>query len=142
MLFYGCRETHGGVELCGKEKVGCVIVKDNRICSIGFNGQPSGFPNVCEYTDENGELKTYDTVIHAEASAIYWCAKTNTMTDGATAFITLSPCKQCALVLIQAGIKRVVYCEDYWNPNKDGLDLLRKSGIAVEKLDANAVKMS
>lgn len=118
-----------------KKKVGCIIVKDNRICATGFNGQPSGLPNVCEYTSETGELKTYDTVIHAEANALYWCSKTNTTTEGATAYITLSPCKHCSLGLIQAGIRRVVYAEDYWNPNKDGIELLKLSGIKVEKLE-------
>ena len=118
-----------------KRKVGCVIVKDNRICSIGFNGQPEGFPNECEYTDENGDLKTYDTVIHAEANAIYWCAKTNIMTSDATAYVTLSPCKHCALALIQSGVRRVVYLEEYWNREKTGLDLLRDCGVKVEKLE-------
>ena len=120
---------------CIRRHVGCVIVRDCRIISIGFNGTPAGFDNCCEYTDENGELKTKDTVIHAEANALYWCAKTEIITDGATCYTTLSPCKHCALGLIQSGIKRVVYKELYWNGEKTGLDLLTQAGITVERID-------
>ena len=118
-----------------KKKVGCVITRDNHIIATGWNGQPSGFDNGCEYVDGNGDLKTLDTVIHAEANAMYWCAKTEIMTQGATAYVTLSPCKHCALGLIQSGIRRVVYGEMYWNEDKTGLDLLEKSGIELEKLE-------
>ena len=118
-----------------KRKVGCVIVRDNHIIAAGWNGMPHGYPNGCEYADEaTGELKTRPEVIHAEANAIYWCAKTEIITEGATAYITLSPCKHCALGLIQSGIRRVVYKELYWNDTKTGLDLLRRAGIAVEQL--------
>lgn len=117
-----------------KKKVGCVITRDNHIIATGWNGTPSHIGNTCEYRDENGELKTYDTVIHAEANALYWCAKTEIITKDATAYITLSPCKHCALGLIQCGITRVVYAEEYWNPGKDGLQLLESAGIKVEKL--------
>ena len=117
-----------------KKKVGCVIARDGRIISIGFNGTPAGFDNCCEYRDENGELKTKDTVIHAEANALYWCARTEIITDGATCYTTLSPCKHCALGLIQSGIKRVVYKELYWNGEKTGLDLLRQAGVLVEQI--------
>lgn len=118
-----------------KKKVGCVITRDNHIIAAGWNGQPSGFDNRCEYVDGNGDLKTLDTVIHAEANAMYWCAKTEIMTQGATAYVTLSPCKHCALGLIQSGIRRVVYGEMYWNEDKTGLGLLEKSGIEVKKLE-------
>lgn len=118
-----------------KKKVGCVIVRDNHIIAAGWNGQPAHMGNVCEYTGEDGSLKTYDTVIHAEANALYWCAKTEIVTSGATAYITLSPCVHCALGLIQSGIRRVVYEEDYWNPGKDGLGLLRKAGVEIFKLE-------
>ena len=118
-----------------KKKVGCVITRDNHIIATGWNGQPSGFDNGCEHVDGNGDLKTLDTVIHAEANAMYWCAKTEIMTQGATAYVTLSPCKHCALGLIQSGIRRVVYGEMYWNEDETGLDLLEKSGIEVKKLE-------
>ena len=118
-----------------KKKVGCVITRDNHIIATGWNGQPSGFDNRCEHVDGNGDLKKLDTVIHAEANAMYWCAKTEIMTQGATAYVTLSPCKHCALGLIQSGIRRVVYGEMYWNEDKTGLDLLEKSGIEVKKLE-------
>lgn len=118
-----------------KKKVGCVITRDNHIIASGWNGQPAGFPNSCEYVDQNGDLKTEDTVIHAEANALYWCAKTEIMTEGATAYITLSPCKHCALGLIQSGIKRVVYGEEYWNREKSGVRLLEDAGMKVERLE-------
>lgn len=119
-----------------KRKVGCVIVRDNHIIAAGWNGQVAGMPNECEYADGNGELKTCDTVVHAEANALYWCAKTEIITEGATVYTTLSPCKHCSLGLIQSGVKRVVYAEEYWNPDKTGLDLLRKAGVKTEKLPA------
>lgn len=117
-----------------KRKVGCVIVRDNHIIAAGWNGQPAGFDNICEYIDKNGELKTKDTVIHAEANALCWCARTEIITENATAYITLSPCKNCALALIQAGIARVVYKEEYWNNEKTGINLLIQAGIEVNQL--------
>lgn len=118
-----------------KRKVGCVIVRDEHVIAAGWNGQPTGYrTNKCEYVDENGDLKTYPSVIHAEANAIYWCAKTEIITNGATVYITLSPCKHCALALIQSGIVRVVYEEEYWNPDKTGIDLLKEAGIAVDRI--------
>jgi len=117
-----------------KKKVGCVIVRENHIIAAGWNGTPAGLPNECEYIDDNGYTKTYDTVVHAEANALYWCAKTEIMTEGATVYITLSPCKHCALGLIQSGVKRVVYEEEYWNPDKSGTAMLESVGIKVEKI--------
>lgn len=118
-----------------KRKVGCVIARDEHVIAVGWNGQPTGYrTNKCEYVDENGDLKTYPSVIHAEANAICWCAKTEIITNGATVYITLSPCKHCALALIQSGIARVVYEEEYWNPDKTGIDLLREAGIAVDRI--------
>ena len=119
-----------------KKKVGCVVVRDNHIIAAGWNGMPAKFPNECEYRDENGDLKTYPEVIHAEANALYWCARTEIITEGATCYVTLSPCKYCALGLIQSGIARVVYEEEYWNDDKTGIELLRKAGVVVERLPA------
>lgn len=133
--FMDIAERTAAMSYAEKRKVGCVIVRDNHIIAAGWNGQPAHMDNACEYTDENGELKTKDTVIHAEANALYWCAKTEIITDGATCYTTLSPCKHCALGLIQSGIKRVVYKELYWNGEKTGLDLLTQAGVTVEQID-------
>ena len=118
-----------------KRKVGCVVVRDNHIIAAGWNGMPRGYSNDCEYLDQaTGELKTRPEVIHAEANAIYWCAKTEIITQGATVYVTLSPCIHCALGLIQSGVSRVVYEELYWNAEKTGLTLLEKVGIKVDRL--------
>lgn len=135
--FMDIAERTAAMSYAEKRKVGCVIVRDNHIIAAGWNGQPAHMDNVCEYTDENGELKTKDTVIHAEANALYWCARTEIITDGATCYTTLSPCKHCALGLIQSGIKRVVYKELYWNGEKTGLDLLRRADVEVEQIAAS-----
>ena len=132
--FMDIAERTAAMSYAEKRKVGCVIVRDNHIIAAGWNGQPAHMDNCCEYRDENGELKTKDTVIHAEANALYWCARTEIITDGATCYTTLSPCKHCALGLIQSGIKRVVYKELYWNDEKTGLDLLRQADILVEQI--------
>ena len=119
-----------------KKKVGCVIVKDKRICSIGFNGQPTGLPNVCEEVLPDGTLKTLPTVIHAEANALAWTSKTEVITEGATMYITYSPCINCALLMIQAGIKKVFYFEEYKNDQKSGLKLLESCGVEVIHMDS------
>lgn len=108
---------------CQRRKVGAIIVKDSMIISDGFNGTPSGFENVCE--DESGVTKPY--VLHAEANAITKVARSNNSSDGATLYITASPCMECSKLIIQAGIKRVVYNELY--RITDGLDLLHRAGI-------------
>lgn len=114
---------------CTRRKVGAILVKDRMIISDGYNGTPAGFENVCE--DENGVTKPY--VLHAEANAITKVAKSGNSSDGATLYITDSPCMECSKLIIQAGIKRVVYSNDY--RITDGVDLLRRAGITVEKLD-------
>lgn len=108
---------------CWRRKVGALIVKDSMIISDGFNGTPSGFENVCE--DENGVTKPY--VLHAEANAITKVARSNNSSDGATLYITASPCLECSKLIIQAGIKRVVFNELY--RLTDGIDLLRRAGV-------------
>jgi dCMP deaminase len=112
-----------------RRKVGALIVKDKMIISDGYNGTPSGFENCCE--DENGVTKPY--VLHAEANAITKLAKSSQSSVGATLYVTTSPCIECSKLIIQAGIKRVVYCEEY--RITDGLDILERAGISVEKLD-------
>lgn len=120
-----------------KHKVGCVIVsEDGQIISQGYNGTPSGRDNKCEYTVESTEglrLVTKREVLHAESNAIIKCAKWHASTDGATLYTTLSPCFDCSKMIIQAGIKRVVYKEVYHDT--EGLDLLNDVGIKVDKLD-------
>ena len=108
---------------CVRRQVGALIVKDKMIISDGYNGTPSGFENVCE--DEGGSTKPY--VLHAEANAITKVAKSANNCDGATLYVTASPCIEWSKLSIQAGIKRVVYSEPY--RNDDGLQLLRRVGI-------------
>ena len=113
---------------CQRRKVGAIIVKDKMIISDGYNGTPSGFENVCE---EDGVTKPY--VLHAEANAITKVAKSNNSSDGATLYVTASPCMECSKLIIQAGIKRVVYSEEY--RITDGIDLLRRAGVEVVKFE-------
>ncbi len=112
---------------CVRRQVGALIVKDKMIISDGYNGTPSGFENVCE--DEDGTTKPY--VLHAEANAITKVAKSANNCNGATLYITSSPCIECSKLIIQAGIKRVVYCDSY--RVEDGLELLRRVGIECVK---------
>lgn len=114
---------------CKRRQVGALIVKDRMIISDGYNGTPSGFENVCE--DESGVTKPY--VLHAEANAITKVAKSSNSSDGATLYVTASPCLECSKLIIQSGIKRVVYKDEY--RLTDGIDLLKKAGIEVEKVD-------
>ena len=114
---------------CTRRQVGAILVKDRMIISDGYNGTPSGFENVCE--DENGVTKPY--VLHAEANAITKVAKSSNSSDGATLYITDSPCMECAKLIIQSGIRRVVYAREY--RIVDGVDLLRRAGVLVEKFE-------
>lgn len=108
---------------CVRRKVGALLVKDKMIISDGFNGTPSGFPNICE--DESD--RTYPYVLHAEANAITKVARSNNSSEGSTLYVTASPCIECAKLIIQAGIRRVVFSELY--RMADGLQLLGKAGI-------------
>ena len=116
---------------CKRRQVGALIVKDKMIISDGYNGTPSGFENVCE--DENNKTKPY--VLHAEANAITKVAKSNNSSLGATLYVTASPCIECAKLIIQAGIRRVVYSENY--RSADGIELLQKAGIDVAFIELN-----
>jgi len=113
---------------CKRRKVGALIVKDRMIISDGYNGTPSGFENVCE--DENNNTKSY--VLHAEANAITKVAKSHNSSEGSTLYVTDSPCIECAKLIIQAGINRVVYSRKY--RITDGLDLLERADIEVDQL--------
>ena len=108
---------------CIRRKVGALIVKNKMIISDGFNGTPSGFENICE--DEDNNTKSY--VLHAEANAITKVARSNNSSEGATLYVTTSPCIECAKLIIQSGIKRLVFSELY--RMKDGIELLERSGI-------------
>ena len=110
---------------CRRRRVGAILVKDNMIISDGFNGTPSGFENVCEDADGN----THPYVLHAEANAITKVARSGNSSEGSTLYITTSPCMECSKLIIQAGIRRVVYSETY--RITDGLDLLRRAGVEV-----------
>ncbi len=113
---------------CERRKVGALIVKDRMIISDGYNGTPSGFENICE--DESGATKSY--VLHAEANAITKVAKSNNSSQGATLYITDSPCIECAKLIIQSGIKRVVYDRKY--RITDGLELLERAEIEIDEI--------
>ena len=113
---------------CTRRQVGAIIVKDLMIISDGYNGTPSGFENVCE--NEEGLTKSY--VLHAEANAITKVAKSNNSSESATLYVTCSPCIECSKLIIQSGIKRVVFDEKY--KNTDGLDVLERAGVILENI--------
>lgn len=114
---------------CKRRQVGALIVKDKSIISDGYNGTPSGFENICE--DEQERTKPY--VLHAEANAITKVAKSSNSSDGATLYVTASPCIECAKLIIQSGIRRVVYSELY--RCSDGIELLKKAGVKVDFIE-------
>ena len=118
----------GNLSYCERRKVGALIVKNNRIISDGYNGTPSGFENFCE--DDDGYTKWY--VLHAEANAITKVASSTQSCDGATLYITLSPCKQCSKLIYQAKIKRLVYAVQY--KDKSGIEFLKKAGVIVDHI--------
>lgn len=114
---------------CKRRQVGALIVKDKMIISDGYNGTPSGFENICE--DENDKTKPY--VLHAEANAITKVAQSGNSSKDATLYVTSSPCLECSKLIIQAGIKRVVFTESY--RLMDGINLLKRADISVEQVD-------
>ncbi len=115
---------------CKRRQVGALVVKDSMIISDGYNGTPVGFPNICE---ENNV--TYPYVLHAEANAITKLARSNNNSDGATLYVTAAPCIECAKLIIQSGIKRVIYGEEY--RLSDGIDLLKRANIEATLLQLN-----
>mgnify|MGYP001457547075 FL=1 len=114
---------------CDRKKVGAIIVKNGMIISDGFNGTPTGFDNHCE--DEDGYTKWY--VLHAEANAILKVAKSTNSCEGATLYLTLSPCKECAKLIHQSGIKRLVYIKEY--KDSSGLKFLKKAGVELTQIN-------
>ena len=125
-----------------RKKVGALIVKNNTIIADGFNGTPSGFENECEIAinNEDGSFKDYQTkwyVLHAESNALAKVAKSTQSCEGATLYITYSPCTDCSKLILQSGIKRVVYLEEY--RDVAGLDFLRRAGVEVKKIDPQSL---
>ncbi|QLG45155.1 deoxycytidylate deaminase [Costertonia aggregata] len=118
----------GKLSYCQRKQVGAIIVKDRMIISDGYNGTPTGFENICE--DEDGNTKWY--VLHAEANAISKVASSTQSCEGATLYITLSPCKDCSKLIHQSGIKRVVYQKGY--KDSTGLDFLKRAGVQLEHM--------
>ncbi|WP_341900627.1 MULTISPECIES: deoxycytidylate deaminase [Fluviicola] len=118
-------QTWAELSHCERKKVGALIVRDGRIISDGYNGTPAGFPNCCE--DQQGNTEWY--VLHAEANAILKVARSTNDCSGAELFITLSPCKDCSKLVLQAGIKRVVYMMEY--KDTAGVDFLKSAGVEV-----------
>lgn len=114
---------------CKRRQVGAIIVKDKMIISDGYNGTPAGFENICE--DENNKTKPY--VLHAEANAITKVAKSNNSSEGSTLYVTSSPCLECAKLIIQAGIRRVVFTDNY--RLEDGINLLKRAKIEVVQVE-------
>jgi len=114
---------------CQRRKVGALLVKDKMIISDGYNGTPAGFENICE--DENNVTKPY--VLHAEANAITKVARSNNSSEGATLYVTSSPCIECAKLIIQSGIKRVVYADNY--RLSDGIDLLQRADVELVAIE-------
>ena len=119
----------GMLSHCERKKVGAIIVKNGMIISDGFNGTPTGFDNHCE--DEEGYTKWY--VLHAEANAILKVAKSTNSCEGATLYLTLSPCKDCAKLIHQSGIKRLVYINEY--KDLSGLKFLKKAGVELTQIN-------
>tara|TARA_B100001115_G_scaffold163697_1_gene140134 strand:+ start:435 stop:815 length:381 start_codon:yes stop_codon:yes gene_type:complete len=119
----------GMLSHCDRKKVGAIIVKNGMIISDGFNGTPTGFDNYCE--DEEGYTKWY--VLHAEANAILKVAKSTNSCEGATLYLTLSPCKDCAKLIHQSGIKRLVYIKEY--KDSSGLKFLKKAGVELNQIN-------
>jgi dCMP deaminase len=119
---------------CKRRKVGALLVKDKMIISDGYNGTPAGFENICE--DENNLTKPY--VLHAEANAITKVAKSGNSSLGATLYVTSSPCLECAKLIIQAGIKRVIFTENY--RLEDGINLLKRANIEVKHVELDEIQ--
>ena len=118
----------GALSHCERKQVGALIVKDSMIISDGYNGTPTGFDNCCE--DDHNKTQWY--VLHAEANAIMKVAKSTNNSNGATLYITLSPCRECSKLVLQSGIKRVVYLKAY--KDDSGLKFLEKAGVEIEHI--------
>jgi len=129
LIYLQMAKTWGKNSHCKRMQVGCLMVKDKSIISDGYNGSPTGFPNICESED----MVTLPYVLHAEANAITKLAKSTQSSDGSTIYVTLSPCFECSKLIIQSGIRRVVFSEVYRKP--DSLPFLIEAGIELYKIN-------
>jgi len=130
-FFFDAAKHTAELSYARRNKVGCILVKDNHIICNSFNGTPPGFDNNCEDELPDGSLVTKDDVVHAEMNAIYFCAKHGIKISDTKMYLTLSPCKNCALAILQSGITAVYYLDQY--RCTDGIYLLRNHGIICEK---------
>lgn len=128
-----CAVAASKLSLAARKKVGAVIAREGRILASGYNGQPRKLNNDCEYVDSDGNLVTKDTVVHAELNAILFCAKYGISVDGADLYITMCPCQKCASAIIQAGIKRIYYLDEY--RDMSAIDILNEVGIEIERIE-------
>ena len=126
--------VYAGLSSARRLKVGCVLVRDDRIIGIGYNGMPAGWDNDCEIEQVDGSLRTRPEVLHAESNAIAKLARSHESASGATAYITHAPCLDCAKLLYQAGIARVVYHSPY--KDRLGIDFLERCNIEVQEHDS------
>ena len=128
-----CAIASSELSVAVRKKVGAVIARDSRILASGYNGQPYHLDNCCEFTNENGELSTKETVVHAEMNAILFCAKYGISTDKADLYVTMCPCQKCAGAIIQAGIKKVFYLDEY--RDMTAIQTLEKAGVEIERIE-------
>lgn len=133
--FMSTAETFAQLSTAKRLKVGCVVVKENRIISIGYNGTPAGWDNDCEYEQEDGKLKTKQEVHHAERNALDKIARSNESSEGASLFVTHAPCIECAKSIYACGIKEVYYRNDYNASIGSGMEFLSKAGITLTKVE-------
>lgn len=128
-----CAIASSELSVAVRKKVGAVIARDSRILASGYNGQPYHLDNCCEYVDDNGDLTTKETVVHAEMNAILFCAKYGISTDKADLYVTMCPCQKCAGAIIQAGIKKVFYLDEY--RDMTAIQTLEAAGIEIERIE-------
>ena len=128
-----CAIASSELSVAVRKKVGAVIARDSRILASGYNGQPYHLDNCCEYVNDNGELTTKETVVHAEMNAILFCAKYGISTDKADLYVTMCPCQKCAGAIIQAGIKKVFYLDEY--RDMTAIQTLEAAGIEIERIE-------
>jgi len=134
LAYIGMAKELAKLSYAERKKVGCLIVKDTQIISEGYNGTPTGFNNTCEYYSHVDEMYTKPEVLHAESNAITKLARSTNSSSGSTLYVTLAPCFECAKLIIQSGIERVVYETSY--RTNTGLSLLKKAGVITEELNA------
>ena len=127
-----CAIASSELSVAVRKKVGAVIARGGRILASGYNGQPYHLDNCCEYVDANGDLATKETVVHAEMNAILFCAKYGISTDKADLYVTMCPCQKCAGAIIQAGIKKVFYLDEY--RDMTAIQTLEAAGIEIERI--------